>query len=85
MINRFTHEFLCVCFQPEETNQKSEWSSVWQGQRAFDPYVVPFPIHMGFPLKGKDPPPPVGNLELMKVKRNSTARLLLAGVWLLNV
>jgi len=29
---------------------------------------MPFSIHMGYPLKGENPPPPVGNLELMKVK-----------------
>ena len=45
----------------------SPWSSIWQGPRAFDPFIVPFPIHMGYPQKGEDPPPPVGNLELIKV------------------
>ncbi len=45
----------------------SDWSSLYQAPRPYDPYVIPLPIRMGRPEKGKVPPPAVGNLELMKV------------------
>ncbi len=45
----------------------SDWTSIYQAQRPFDPYVIPLPIRMGRPEKGKVPPPAIGNLELMKV------------------
>lgn len=45
----------------------SDWPSIYQAQRPFDPYVIPLPIRMGRPEKGKVPPPAIANLELMKV------------------
>ncbi|XP_064397999.1 small ribosomal subunit protein mS35-like [Halichondria panicea] len=54
-------------YKVDDVNMISDWSSLYQAQRPYDPYIIPLPIRMGRPEKGKVPPPAVGNLELMKI------------------
>ena len=60
--------------QPQDVNPDAEWSSVFHGSRPFDPYLIPLPIRMGRAVTGSVPPPALGNLELMKVRKREGER-----------
>lgn len=65
-----------VPWKPREVNPDAPWSSVYHVAQSFDPYLIPIPLRMGRPDRGRAenasdsgivPPPAIGNLELMKI------------------